>query len=262
MTRIGQCQWCFRVDEWINKNRNDRKAFWNYETSACVFVMLLSCLSSSSASFFISFCLQVIQRCHLMPLNLFRVQTILLIWNVVTVIYWIRHMFMARSSSLSIVVAYVRQYLCQQKHRPHTHHTHIFVFVQFSFAPVAFWAYVPCIGVKTFKYKQSSDWFCKNGNKRFRYSNRPFGIFSNAPVSFWIFGNRCGHTGLNLSDMRTPSHGDGARVGLNLQKRKRRRKKNEKILLVEAFVNGYVLCVDNPMQSNENGIKKWLWWWW
>lgn len=77
---------------------------------------------------------------------------------------------------------------------------------------------VPCTGAKTFKYKQSSDWFCRNGNSRFKYSSRPLGIFSKAAVSFMMFGNRCGHTGLNLSDVRMPSHGDGARVGLNLWK--------------------------------------------
>lgn len=82
---------------------------------------------------------------------------------------------------------------------------------------------IPWAGEKTFKYKQSSDWFCKNGNNRFRYSNRPFGIFSSAPVSFWMFGNRCGHTGLNLSAIRIPFHGDGARVGLNLKWEKRQR---------------------------------------
>lgn len=82
--------------------------------------------------------------------------------------------------------------------------------------------FLPCNGVKTFKYKQSSDCFCKKGNKRFKYSSLPFGIFSNAPVSFCIFGSRCGHTGLNLSDIRIPSHGDGARVGLNLKLRKKR----------------------------------------
>lgn len=91
--------------------------------------------------------------------------------------------------------------------------------------------YIPWAGEKIFKYKQSSDWFCRNGNKRFKYSKRPFGIFSNAPVSFCMFGNRCGHTGLNLSEMRIPFHGDGARVGLNLfvEKREREREKNEKI---------------------------------
>lgn len=81
---------------------------------------------------------------------------------------------------------------------------------------------IPWAGEKTFKYKQSSDWFCRNGSNLFRYSNRPFGIFSNAPVSFCIFGNRCGHTGLNLSAIRTPFHGDGARVGLNLEKEKKK----------------------------------------
>lgn len=77
--------------------------------------------------------------------------------------------------------------------------------------------YIPWAGEKTFKYKQSSDWFCKNGSNRFRYSSRPFGIFSNAPVSFWMLGSRCGQTGLNLSAIRIPFHGDGARVGLNLK---------------------------------------------
>ena len=84
---------------------------------------------------------------------------------------------------------------------------------------------IPWAGEKTFKYKQSSDWFCKNGNNRFRYSNRPFGIFSNAPVSFWMFGKRCGHTGLNLSAIRIPFHGDSARVGLNLEKKHEKRRK-------------------------------------
>lgn len=32
-----------------------------------------------------------------------------------------------------------------------------------------------------------------------------------------MLGRRCGQTGLNLSEVRTPSHGDGARVGLNLK---------------------------------------------
>lgn len=76
---------------------------------------------------------------------------------------------------------------------------------------------LPVAGENIFKYKQSSDWFWRNGSKRFKYSSRPFGIFSNAPVSFCMLGNRCGHTGLNLSAMRTPFHGDGARVGLNLE---------------------------------------------
>lgn len=83
--------------------------------------------------------------------------------------------------------------------------------------------YLPCIGEKIFKYKQSSDWFCKKGNKRLRYSRRPLGIFSNAAVSFNIFGSRCGHTGLNLSAILMPSHGSAARVGANLER------ENEKI---------------------------------
>lgn len=79
-------------------------------------------------------------------------------------------------------------------------------------------SYLPCIGEKIFKYKQSSDWFCKKGNKRLRYSSRPLGIFSNAAVSFNIFGSRCGHTGLNLSAILIPSHGSAARVGANLER--------------------------------------------
>lgn len=68
-----------------------------------------------------------------------------------------------------------------------------------------------------FKYKQSSDWFFKNGNNRFKYSKRPFGICSKAAVSFCIFGNLWGQTGLYLSEILIPSHGAGARVGLNLK---------------------------------------------
>lgn len=79
-------------------------------------------------------------------------------------------------------------------------------------------SYLPCIGEKIFKYKQSSDWFCKKGNKRLRYSSRPLGIFSNAAVSFNIFGSRCGHTGLNLSAILIPSQGSAARVGANLER--------------------------------------------
>jgi len=76
--------------------------------------------------------------------------------------------------------------------------------------------YLPCTGAKIFKYKQSSDWFWRKGKSLFKYSSLPFGIFSNAAESFRIFGNRCGHTGLYLSDILIPSQGDGVRVGLNL----------------------------------------------
>lgn len=78
------------------------------------------------------------------------------------------------------------------------------------------WVGLPWSGEKTFRYKQSSDWFCKKGNKRFKYSKRPFGIFLSASCSFWMLGSRCGHTALNLSDLRMPSHGEGVLVGLNL----------------------------------------------
>jgi hypothetical protein len=67
-----------------------------------------------------------------------------------------------------------------------------------------------------FKYKQSSDWFCKKGNKRFKYSNRPFGIFLSASCSLMMSGSRCGHTALNLSDFLIPSQGDGVLVGPKL----------------------------------------------
>lgn len=87
--------------------------------------------------------------------------------------------------------------------------------------------YSPCAGENTFKYKQSSDWFIKKGSKRFRYSSRPFGILSKAAVSLFTFGTRWGHTGLNLSAIRTPSHGEGVRVGLNLEREREREGKNE-----------------------------------
>ena len=56
----------------------------------------------------------------------------------------------------------------------------------------------PCVGAKIFRYRQSSDWFFRNGSRRFRYSRRPRGILSRAAVSFRRSGSRCGHTGLNL----------------------------------------------------------------
>lgn len=65
-----------------------------------------------------------------------------------------------------------------------------------------------------FKYKQSSLWFLSRGSSLLRYSKRPLGIRSSAAVSFEMFGSLCGHTGPILSDTRTPSHGEGARVGL------------------------------------------------
>lgn len=49
-----------------------------------------------------------------------------------------------------------------------------------------------------FKYKQSSDWFLRYGNRRRKYSKRPFGILSRAAVSLEMSGRRCGHTGENL----------------------------------------------------------------
>jgi hypothetical protein len=52
------------------------------------------------------------------------------------------------------------------------------------------------------------------------------GIFSSAAVSLCIFGKRCGHTGLNSSAILIPSHGDGVRVGLNLEWKKGREKQN------------------------------------
>lgn len=99
---------------------------------------------------------------------------------------------------------------------------------------------IPWAGENTFKYKQSSDWFCKNGNNRFRYSNRPFGIFSKAPVSFCMFGKRCGHTGLNLSAIRIPFHGDGARVGLNLQVGKKEKTKR----ILNSWMNRLLVLVN------------------
>lgn len=114
---------------------------------------------------------------------------------------------------------------------------------------------IPWAGEKTFKYKQSSDWFCRNGNKRFKYSSRPFGIFSNAPVSFCMFGKRCGHTGLNLSDIRTPFHGDGARVGLNLYKRKWKEEKKEncKYRIKSQF---FTLITKMQNKMNEKNVWK------
>lgn len=100
---------------------------------------------------------------------------------------------------------------------------------------------IPWAGEKTFKYKQSSDWFRRNGNKRFKYSNRPFGILSNAPVSFWIFGKRCGHTGLYLSAIRIPFHGDGARVGPNLKINKC---KCVKLSLIFSFSLSLYSCIE------------------
>lgn len=66
-----------------------------------------------------------------------------------------------------------------------------------------------------FKYKQSSLWFLRSGNSLFRYSNLPLGIFSRAAVSLEMLGSFWGQTGIILSDTRTPSHGEGALVGLN-----------------------------------------------
>lgn len=100
--------------------------------------------------------------------------------------------------------------------------------------------HLPCAGVKTFKYKQSSDWFCRNGKRRFKYSNLPFGILPRADVSFCMLGNRWGHTGLNLSDTRIPSHGDGVRVGLNLKWDEENKNGNIIIRLVYKTIYRYV----------------------
>lgn len=48
------------------------------------------------------------------------------------------------------------------------------------------------------------------------YSKRPFGIFFSASCSLITSGNLCGHTALNLSDFRMPSHGEGVLVGPKL----------------------------------------------
>lgn len=66
-----------------------------------------------------------------------------------------------------------------------------------------------------FRYRQSSDWFRRYGSRRLRYTSRPTGMRCKAAVSLDTSGKRCGQTGPGVSANRTPSHGDGVRVGPN-----------------------------------------------
>ena len=108
---------------------------------------------------------------------------------------------------------------------------------------------LPWTGEKTFKYKQSSDWFSKKGSKRFRYSNRPFGILSKAAVSLLIFGKRWGHTGPNLSAIRIPSQGDGVRVGLNLKVKEKKKQNLHKNYLRSISIYSFYLYIGRKKEE-------------
>lgn len=66
-----------------------------------------------------------------------------------------------------------------------------------------------------FRYRQSSLWFCRYGNRRCRYWMRPRAIVFRAAVSSDTLGNRCGQTGWNLSATLTPDHSEPVTGGIN-----------------------------------------------